>query len=107
VSPLRLIIGLLFLVAVILAFLVLRPGYGQLSGSVRDLDGNPLQADVFVTGLTSSVKTDADGDFQIENIPSGQQSLVITYGDQVFTLQLEIPKQGTFNIGQIQVDTGA
>ena len=53
---------------------------GKLSGTVTGDDGAPLAgANVFVTGTGSGASSDADGAFQILNVPAGSYTVKATY----------------------------
>lgn len=106
-SPLRLVILILALIALALGLIeFVLPGYGDVRGTVRDLDGQPLQVDVFINGTAVSTRTDANGRFSLSHIPSGQQTLAVRYSGYDFTFQIDVPDEDSLNIGQIQVDTG-
>ena len=106
-SPVRMVILSLALVVLVLGIIAfMMPSYGAVSGTVRDLDGLPLQADVFVAGVTGLTRTDANGRFVLANIPSGQQMLAVRYDGYDFTFQIDIPNNDSLSIGQIQVDAG-
>lgn len=55
---------------------------GNLQGNIQDKEyaGNPLPfADVYVKGTTKGATTDFDGNYLIENIDAGTQTLVISF----------------------------
>lgn len=107
-SPLRVLILCLALVVILLgAVTFVLPDYGDVRGTIRDLDGNPLQAEVFVIGVPVTTRTDGGGRFAILNVPSGQQMLTIRYRASDISFQIDVPEQSSLNIGQIQVDTSA
>ena len=53
---------------------------GKLSGTVKGDDGTPLAgANVFVSGTGSGASSNADGTFQILNVPAGSYVVKATY----------------------------
>tara|TARA_Y100001970_G_scaffold29085_1_gene35888 strand:+ start:1407 stop:4523 length:3117 start_codon:yes stop_codon:yes gene_type:complete len=53
---------------------------GKISGTVQGEDGTPLAgANVLVVGTASGASSDADGNFQIINVPAGSYSIRATY----------------------------
>jgi outer membrane receptor for ferrienterochelin and colicins len=54
---------------------------GTLTGVVRDLDTNEslVGANVVVEGTQRGSSTDADGEYRIENVPAGSQTLRVTF----------------------------
>lgn len=105
-SRLRLIgfsLAFLALLLALLAFVV--PKYGAVGGVVRDLDGQPLQAEVYIEGILEPTQTDASGKFLISDVPSGPQVLTIRYRGSPNAFQIDIPATGSLNIGQIQIMT--
>ena len=52
---------------------------GELSGTVRDIDGNPLLgANVVVNGTSLGIPTDSEGNFKLGNLPIGRQTIIVT-----------------------------
>ena len=50
---------------------------GKISGTVQGEDGTPLAgANVLVVGTASGASSDADGNFQIINVPAGSYSIL-------------------------------
>ena len=54
-------------------------GEATVAGRVTGLDGSPLEAQVAIHGTSIRVTADRDGIFRLERIPSGSQSLVVSY----------------------------
>jgi hypothetical protein len=107
-SPLQYTILALSVVAFILGVMMLvTPHYGGVVGTVRDIDGNPLRAEVSIAGITGATQTNEHGQFVFANIPSGPQHLKIRYGEMDVTFLIGIPEEDSFSIGQIQLDSGA
>jgi hypothetical protein len=104
ISRLRWLIFMLIILDVFLAgFGLLSPGYGNVVGSVRDLEGMPLQAEVFIVGMPEKAQTDAQGQFFIPDVSSGTHVLTINYLGNIVTFEINVPKGGNFRIGQIQI----
>ena len=106
-SPLQRVILGLAAVAFILGVVALfAPHYGNVDGIVRDIDGNPLRAQVFIAGTSETTLTDTHGRFVLTHIPSGQQVLTVKYGDSSYVFQIGIPQEDSLNIGQLQIVAG-
>ena len=60
-------------------FSALLAGKGSLTGVINDQSGHALAADIYVPGTPIKVKADANGRFNLEDIPSGKHSIVINY----------------------------
>lgn len=54
-------------------------GEAAVAGRVLGLDGNPLEAQVAIHGTSIRVMADRDGSFRLDRIPSGSQSVVVSY----------------------------
>jgi len=54
-------------------------GKGAVSGRVMDQKGSPLAGQAFILGSENEVTIDPDGNFLIEGVPSGFNSLVIAH----------------------------
>ena len=107
-SPVRILILCLALVTLLLGVVeFIIPDYGTVRGTVRDIDGRPLQAEVFISGLPETIRTDTTGRFALSHIPSGQRILTIRYEGDNFAFQIDVPPEDSLNIGQIQIDSGA
>ena len=55
---------------------------GNLQGNIQDKEyaGNPLPfADVYIKGTTKGATTDFDGNYSIEGIDAGEQTVVISF----------------------------
>jgi hypothetical protein len=105
-SRLRWLVVVLAVVAGFLAvYLGWGPAYGSISGSVRDIDGVPLQVSIFMPGMVQPAQTDSQGRFRITNVPNGDNILTINHQGTAVSFQVEIPKWDSLNIGQLQIDT--
>lgn len=106
-------IGIALVVAAVLLVLAVGIGsmfathYGSVQGTVRDIDGNPLQVQITISGMTGTLQTDNDGRFIIHNVPSGAHDLTVSAGSASYVFQISVPQESNFSIGQIQVDTDA
>ncbi len=53
---------------------------GTVKGSIQDTEGNPLiGANVIIKGTTTGTITDIDGNFELANVPQGEQTLVASF----------------------------
>jgi hypothetical protein len=53
---------------------------GSISGYATDENGNPIQVELFVFGTDIEQLSDENGFFQIDDVPAGDQSIIIAYG---------------------------
>ncbi|MEO0561281.1 MAG: carboxypeptidase-like regulatory domain-containing protein [Chloroflexota bacterium] len=107
---LRVIAALLAVAVVALLFLNISAGaerYGTITGVVQDLEGNPLQAEVFVIGVGSdnSVFPDANGAFTLQNVVVGDRELIVGYNGIGQSVRVNVATNATADVGTISVDT--
>jgi hypothetical protein len=80
-------------------------GKGDVYGQVVDNEGNPIPAEIFVFGTNIQVIADSNGNFVIDNLPDGSQSLIVAHGDIATEVFIEITAGGAVDIGVITVPT--
>lgn len=78
--------GLLVLVLAMVNFMqsdlaVVLARKGSISGFAVNEAGTPIQVEVLVFGTAINVLSDENGFFIIENVPAGEQSVIIAYGN--------------------------
>jgi hypothetical protein len=77
-------------------------GKGRLAGTVVDERGVPLDGEVFVIGVGHAVETAVDGSFELDSIPSGPRSLVVSQYGTAQEYSVEVVAGETQNVGQLQ-----
>lgn len=107
----RSIIGILLVVLIVLTVVNLGKndsvtnllGKGTVVGQVIDNKNQPIVADIVFIGLEIKGKTNNEGYFEINNIPSGEQSVAILVesGGVEYPVLIEAGK--TFDIGQVKI----
>lgn len=55
------------------------PGEAGVAGRVTGLDGSPFEGQVAIHGTSIPVRADRDGASRLERIPSGPQSVIVSY----------------------------
>ncbi|MBT3322174.1 MAG: hypothetical protein HN392_07800 [Anaerolineae bacterium] len=55
-------------------------GQGKISGYAVDESNQPILVDIIVFGTNIRAVSDENGYFEVENIPSGRQSIIIAFG---------------------------
>ena len=83
---------------------------GTITGKLVDTDnGEPLiSASVVVDGTTIGTLSDFDGNFTISDVPSGSQTIVITYiGYATLKQTVEVKNGGSTDLGTIEVGSSA
>ena len=66
-------------------------GRGSLTGTVVDSQSRPVQAEIFTSDDKLLTQTNDAGHFQLDNLPAGQNSVVIAYQylGQTYTVQIQ------------------
>ena len=78
---------------------------GSISGYAVNEDGSPIQVEVLVFGTDINYLSDENGFFIIENVPAGEQSVIIAYGNIATEVDTTV-KPGVENIlGTVTVPT--
>ena len=80
-----------------------RAGSSTIQGIVVDTQGDPIpDAQVYVEGMESEVRTDARGAFAINNAPSGQVMVVVgVTPEPPFFLSVNVGTGDTNDVGEI------
>ena len=80
-------------------------GSGTVSGSAVDFAGKPISVEVFVFGTDILVQSDANGNFVLEDVPAGEQSLIVSYGEIAAEEKLIVRANAENAIGTVTVPT--
>lgn len=83
---------------------------GSISGTILDDDDVEalIGANVVIKGTSTGTITDIDGSFLIENVPAGNQTLVITYVGYISKeMPVRVSAGETRNVGNIRLQTSA
>ncbi|MCP4138885.1 MAG: carboxypeptidase regulatory-like domain-containing protein [Chloroflexi bacterium] len=80
-------------------------GNGSLSGHAVNESGEAIAVEIFVFGTEISVISADDGYFEIENVPAGERSIIIAYGD-IATEEITLINAGEkTDLGSVTVPT--
>ncbi|MBT3189381.1 MAG: carboxypeptidase regulatory-like domain-containing protein [Anaerolineae bacterium] len=93
------IVGLLVLIILLLGISFIQSdafsqiaGQGTISGYAVDESNQPIAVDIIIFGTNIRAISDESGYFEVENIPSGQQSIIIAFGEiateEIVTVQV-------------------
>ena len=83
-------------------------GSGNVIGQVvEDHSNQPIQADVFLFGSKTILKSGLDGHFELYNLPAGTQDLVVTYQGGAREFPILIKKGVVLDIGVIRMSATA
>ncbi|HXF84561.1 MAG TPA: carboxypeptidase-like regulatory domain-containing protein [Anaerolineales bacterium] len=77
-------------------------GKGAVEGVVLTSSGEPFQGEVLVLGSDQSVRTNADGSFRLENVPAGEQSLIILDENGGNEIRVYISRGETYQLGVVR-----
>ncbi len=80
-------------------------GRGELAGRVVDELQQPVQAEIVILGQKKTTRTDEDGYFQLESIPSGRRTLLVGYLYTAQARPVEIKPGDMVDLGMIQIRT--
>lgn len=103
-------VGILILVVVVLSGVNLQrsdaftrlAGTGAITGEVVDEIGEPLEAYVFVMLTDLETQTDANGHFELRDVPAGSQVVVVAYLGAGREYPVVVNADSTTDMGQIQ-----
>jgi hypothetical protein len=77
-------------------------GKGAVEGVVLTSSGEPFQGEVLILGSDQTVRTNADGSFRLENVPAGEQSLILLAENGGNEVRVNIPRGETYQLGVIR-----
>ncbi|NWG34040.1 MAG: carboxypeptidase regulatory-like domain-containing protein [Chloroflexi bacterium] len=77
-------------------------GKGAVEGVVLTSSGAPFQGEVLILGSDQTVRTNADGSFRLENVPAGEQSLIILAENGGNEIRVFISRGETSQLGMIR-----
>jgi len=78
---------------------------GTLSGYGEDEMGNPIQVEVLIFGTDIKVLSDENGFFSIENVPIGEQSVIVAYGAIATEVSVTVQSGKENTLGTVTVPT--
>jgi hypothetical protein len=78
---------------------------GTLSGNAVNEAGQPIQVEVLVFKTDINVLSDENGYFVIENVPSGQQSVIVAYGSIAAEVDVMVDPGVEYSLGKVTVPT--
>jgi hypothetical protein len=80
-------------------------GKGSLSGYAVNENGEAIAVEIFIFGTDISGLSGSDGYFEIENVPAGERSVIIAFGD-IATEEIVTLSSGTnTDLGTVTVPT--
>lgn len=77
-------------------------GKGAVEGVVLTSSGEPFQGEVLILGSNQTVRTNADGSFRLENVPAGEQSLILLAENGGNEIRIHISRGETYQLGVIR-----
>ena len=80
-----------------------KSGSGIVVGQVVDDHNQPIQADVFILGSKTTIKSGVDGQFELRNAAAGSQDLVVTYQGGAKEFLIMIKNGETLDMGSIRM----
>lgn len=112
VSRLRMLITVLFIIIVLLTLFLLIRGEGlktnngnsSITGIVQTVDGQGVEAEVFIIGGNHSTYSSSDGSFQLDGISAGEHTLIAGYQGMGVEIPVNIQAHSVMDIGIIQVE---
>ena len=82
-------------------------GTGTIQGMVVDMNGKPFQGDIIVEGTRLATKSKPDGSFILNNIPAGNQLIVVADGFSGREFPAIIQPGQVTNLGTVQFKSTA
>jgi hypothetical protein len=82
-------------------------GAGAVHGVVVTVQGQPFLGNIYVTGTNLAVKTNADGSFELKNIPIGRQLIVVADSQSGREIPVNIVAGQTTEMGTVQFESTA
>ena len=80
-------------------------GTGKITGTVLDNRGQPAAAMVMIYGRPEEKSLDAKGYFELDNVPAGNQVLVVTSSGGWKDIPIIVTIGSTLNMGEIRLIT--
>lgn len=82
-------------------------GTGNVLGRVVDQNGQPFEGSIFILGTQLETKTEADGSFSLEQVPSGKRTLVVADAASGLAFEIEVAAAKELQMGEIRfIPTG-
>jgi hypothetical protein len=82
-------------------------GSGNVVGQVVDDQNQPIQAEAFLFGSKTIIKSGLDGHFELHQAPAGTQNLVITYQGGAKQFPIVIKNGEILDVGIIHMSATA
>lgn len=107
------VIGVLGVLAVILGVINLVQistetrvaGTGSIVGTVHDTDGQPVEASIYILGTSIKGKANSSGNFTINNVPAGTQTVAVAMDGFGFDFPAVIEPGKITELGSLQYIT--
>lgn len=80
-------------------------GSGTVSGQAVNHAGEPIMVDVLVFGTDILVSSDANGNFVLENVPAGEQAIIVAYGEIAAEERITVKANADNALGTVSVPT--
>lgn len=80
-------------------------GKGILSGYAVDENETPVKVEVLIFATDIRIVSDSSGYFEVNNVPSGEQSVIVAYGDVAVEVAALVEAGVDNHIGKITVPT--
>ena len=82
-------------------------GTAVVQGRVVDEDGQPFIGEIFILGTELKTQTDANGNFELRRVPSGEQILIVA--DELIgrDFSIQVTTATTLEMGEIRFETTA
>ena len=103
--------GIVALLAIVLIGVILAQngmlnfGSGSISGQAVNAAGDPIMVDVLVFGTNILVSSDATGNFVVDNVPAGDQQIIIAYGEIATEEHINVKRNTNNTLGIVTVPT--
>lgn len=79
-------------------------GFGIVNGSVINIQGSPVPAEIYLLTKDISTMADKDGSFSLENVPVGDQRLIIAWQGVGKEFPIKVEAGKTISLGQVIVE---
>lgn len=78
---------------------------GSISGNAINANDQPITVEVIVFGTEITKLSDENGYFQVDDIPAGENSIIIAYGDIATEVIATVNPAENTSIGTVKVPT--